>query len=183
MVREAAILIDGGYLDNVNRDFFSSARIDFLKFSEEISTQYLSGMPIFRSYYYDAPPWNGAGADPKWVGRRNSFHSAISKLDGYMLRMGRLKKIANNPLKFVQKGVDVLIAIDIVKLSNQPNISHIVLISGDTDLAPAIKVASDNYKKILFIHSPNASCFSAELLQLADNHYPLTDAFIQKVIR
>jgi len=182
-VGEAAILIDGGYLDNVKRNFFSNEKIDLIKFSNEISTRYLSNMQIFRSFYYDAPPWNGPGSDPKWVTQRNNYHSAISQLDGYILRLGRLKRVSNNPPKYVQKGVDVLIAIDIVKLSNQTSISHIVLISGDTDLAPAIKVASDNYKRIVFIHSPDAKCFSSELLKLADKHYPFTQDFIQQVKR
>lgn len=53
--------------------------------------------------------------------------------------------------KFQEKGVDVGLAVDIVRdvMSGQTN--HVVLASSDTDLVPAVRVAKDKGAKITYI--------------------------------
>ncbi len=53
--------------------------------------------------------------------------------------------------KYHEKGVDVQIAVDIVRgaIKNEYDISY--LISSDTDLLPAIKTARDEGKKIIYV--------------------------------
>lgn len=57
--------------------------------------------------------------------------------------------------KFHEKGVDVQIAVDIVRgaIKNEFNICY--LISSDTDLLPAIQTAKDEQKKIVYVGFEN----------------------------
>lgn len=57
--------------------------------------------------------------------------------------------------KFHEKGVDVQIAVDIVRgaIKNEYDICY--LISSDTDLLPAIKTAKDEGKKIIYVGFEN----------------------------
>jgi uncharacterized LabA/DUF88 family protein len=53
--------------------------------------------------------------------------------------------------KFHEKGVDVQIAVDIVRGSIKDEYNKFYLISSDTDLLPAIKTAKDEKKQIIYI--------------------------------
>lgn len=54
-----------------------------------------------------------------------------------------------------EKGVDVQIAVDIVRGSIKNEYDEYYLISSDTDLLPAIKTAQDEKKKIIYIGFEN----------------------------
>lgn len=58
--------------------------------------------------------------------------------------------------KYYEKGVDVQIAVDIVRgaIKNEYDICY--LISSDTDLLPAIKTARDEGKKIIYVAFENS---------------------------
>ena len=53
--------------------------------------------------------------------------------------------------KFQEKGVDVGIAVDIVCDVLKKKVDHIIIVSSDTDLVPAIRVARDEGAKITYI--------------------------------
>ena len=53
--------------------------------------------------------------------------------------------------KFQEKGVDVGIAVNIVCDVLEKRVEHIILISSDTDLVPAIRIAKDKGAKITYI--------------------------------
>ncbi|WP_423792146.1 NYN domain-containing protein [Methanocaldococcus indicus] len=55
----------------------------------------------------------------------------------------------NNKPIFIQKQVDLLIGLDMYKLSSDKIVDRIILLSLDTDLIPAIKVARDNGVQIV----------------------------------
>ncbi|PIU36959.1 hypothetical protein COS77_02885 [Candidatus Roizmanbacteria bacterium CG06_land_8_20_14_3_00_34_14] len=56
---------------------------------------------------------------------------------------------------FHEKGVDVLIAVDLVRgaIKNEYDIAY--LFSSDTDLIPAIKTARDEGKKVIYVAFEN----------------------------
>lgn len=66
-----------------------------------------------------------------------------------------------------QKGVDTLIALDIVRLASRSVFTTAVLIAGDRDLAEAIRTAQD-YGARVDIATPNRQSVAQEVLQLAD---------------
>ena len=68
---------------------------------------------------------------------------------------------------FQQKGVDTLIALDLVRLAGRSVCDTAVLVAGDRDLAEAIRAAQDFGLRIL-IATPNQSSIAREVAQLAD---------------
>ncbi len=77
------------------------------------------------------------------------FHDKMKRKDFFALRMGQLQFVdwMQSPKtnywhpKFKQKGVDMRIGLDIASITAKKLCSKIVLISGDTDIVPAMKIA------------------------------------------
>ena len=65
------------------------------------------------------------------------------------------KKCGATDYKFQEKGVDVGLAVDMVSDSLRNQVDHIVLISSDTDLVPAVKVAKEAGKLITYVGFDN----------------------------
>ena len=92
-------------------------------------------------------------------------HSIQYKL-GYLLR---------NNSKYHEKGVDVHIAVDILVATYEKLCDKIILVSSDTDLAPAIKKAQEKGKIIEYVgfsHKPSVAmvrfCKESRLLTKND---------------
>ena len=67
-----------------------------------------------------------------------------------------------------QKGVDTLIALDMVRLASRSVCETMVLIAGDRDLAEVVRTVQDFGIRVL-IASPNCASVAQELAQLADH--------------
>lgn len=67
-----------------------------------------------------------------------------------------------------QKGVDTLIALDMVRLASRSGYATAVLIAGDRDLAEAVRAAQDFGARVL-VATPNRKSIAQELAQLADD--------------
>ena len=81
---------------------------------------------------------------------------------GYLLKSGK---------SFHEKGVDVKIAVDILVAAYENLADHIVVVSSDTDLIPAINKAREKGKSVEYIgfaHQPSSAmiknCSSYKLL-------------------
>lgn len=74
MIGKAAVLIDGGYIRALNRDYFGLKRIDFLKFSEELCKP---DCTRFRTYYYICPPYQSDPPSKKGT-RTKIKHGQVS---------------------------------------------------------------------------------------------------------
>ena len=66
-----------------------------------------------------------------------------------------------------QKGVDTLIALDLVRLAGRGVVSTAVLVSGDRDLAEAIRAAQDFGTKVL-VTTPRNKSVARPVAKLAD---------------
>ena len=93
---------------------------------------------------------------------------AILKKHGVRYSFGYLMKVDG---RYHEKGVDVQIATDILVGSYENSCDKIILISSDTDLAPAIKKARQKNKRVEhigFSHQPSVAmvsfCSSSRLL-------------------
>jgi len=73
--------------------------------------------------------------------------------------------------KFHEKGVDVQIAVDIVRGSIKNEYDKFYLISSDTDLLPAIQTAKDEGKNIIYVGFENF--ISRALLKNCSSHLVL----------
>lgn len=77
--------------------------------------------------------------------RMRSFVDRLNRIPRFAPRLGRLvlRYRADGSEDFGQKQVDMLLGIDMVALALKRIVSHIVLVTGDADFLPAIRLARD----------------------------------------
>ncbi|MBM4036354.1 MAG: NYN domain-containing protein [Planctomycetes bacterium] len=100
----------------------------------------------------------------------------------FQARLGRLQRTQDptGAWKFIQKKVDVLLTVDLVRLSCEKQIQRAVLIAGDSDFVPAIQVARDAGTIVQLYHGSNPRPHD-ELLRVADDRIAIDDALIRQV--
>lgn len=81
---------------------------------------------------------------------KTKFFDAIKKLPSFEVRFGKQRP---RPGGFIQKGVDVLLCVDLVRLSTKGQIQKAFLVAGDADYVPAVKVAKDEGVSVKLYHS------------------------------
>ncbi len=84
-----------------------------------------------------------------------------------------------------QKGVDVGIAVDLVKMAYSRNPTDaFILISGDEDLKHAVRAAKDNLSNVYlgYAYDSSAQLFSSQQLrQEVDHQVNVVDGFLEDV--
>ena len=177
MPDRAAVLIDGGYFDKVLNDL-GRLRVDFQKFSNKVcgTTERL------RTYYYHCMPYQ---SNPSTLDERQRYSSmdrfmySLRMLPRFEVRLGRLQFIND---EFRQKGVDVLLSMDLVELAATGQISKAVIVTGDSDFAPAAKRARDKGVLVVLFYSPSTYVHD-ELFQSCDDRLTLDRDFFADILR
>jgi len=176
-----AIFIDGGYLDVTNRDECGGVRIDYAK----LATKLAGSTEILRTYYYNCLPYQQTTPTEEEKTRfsqAQKFHAALRSLPRFEVREGLLVYRGSNrrgePI-FVQKGIDIQLGVDLVLLSAKQQISHAVVIAGDSDLIPALGVAKNEG---VLIHLYHGSAPHRKLIEIADERTQITPAFLSDIL-
>ncbi len=190
-----AILIDGGYLDKVAQEEFH-VRVDYRALSEAIQGIVRSSedepVRLFRTYYYTALPFRSEPPTPEEASRyarAARFIERLRRLPRFEVRLGRLVLRGTDEagrLNLEQKQVDVQIASDIVRLSAKQVVTHFAIITGDSDLIPAVAMAREEGVSIWLFHGPYRSAvsgYSNELWDLVDMRHEIDQAFMNQVQR
>jgi uncharacterized LabA/DUF88 family protein len=185
---QVAILIDNGYFTKIADKIYGkdNYKIDYLKLSDGISN--MLNLDRFRTYFYDCPPYykqeENNQLDKERAGRFNRFINALQKNPNFEIRLGKLvKRFYDNKPYYVQKGVDVLLTIDLLRLSLKNVVKHIALITGDADYVPVIKTIRDEGVKVYLFHSFEKGDYSDELYNVSDNRYPLNKEFLNNYLK
>ncbi len=171
----SAVIIDGAYLDKVLENDFSGARIDMGKLGDELT----GPMERMRTYYYHCMPFMSdppTAEEKKRFASMDSFIFNLKKLPRFQVRQGKLQKIG---AQFKQKRVDIWMAVDLVRMSSSKQIEKAILITGHSDLVPAIEVARDEGTVVVLYYSPHSR--HDELLQACDERYEITRNLIEKI--
>jgi uncharacterized LabA/DUF88 family protein len=172
---KAAIFIDGGYLAAILRNYFGGMRVDFSRLSEKLAQPDLR----FRTYNYYCMPYQ---SNPPTMEERNRYEDAMRFFNAlrmsprFEVRHGRLKRGLDDRGRptFEQKGVDVLMSVDLVKLAATNQIDRAVLVTGDSDFVPAIKVAKESINVSLYYYPRTVH---NELMQVCDDRIEITSTF------
>jgi uncharacterized LabA/DUF88 family protein len=179
------VLIDNGYLSAILRDEFGSARVDYLKLSEAICKGYYR----LRTYVYDCLPYQGnppTEEQKTLYAGKVKFFNALSKLPSFEPRFGKQRPRKGG---YIQKGVDVLLAVDLVRLSSKGQIQKAFLVAGDGDYVPAVKAAKDDGVSVKLYHSGvfqttldghTIPKYSNELWQICDEREIISDSLIKQ---
>jgi len=193
-----AIFVDGGYLDSLATDEFG-IRVDQSKLGEEIRRIVAAKTPnsvdLLRTLYYDCLPYQSnppTTEEKERFGKKRSYFDMLRNLPRFDVREGRLvfrgldktgKQI------FQQKRVDLLLGLDFALLSGKRQITHVAVVSGDSDLLPAFKVAKEEGISVWLFHGPRkskkdgSSTYAYELWQEADERYEIDLDFMKRVQR
>lgn len=182
-----AVLIDGGYLTKILQAF-KEPPIDHGLFA-----QWASGPngQLFRTYYYDCLPYQSrvpTEAEKRLISRKQSFFAALRRIDRFTVREGRLEYRGvddkGNPV-FIQKRLDLQMGLDIATLVFGQRVDMIVLVSGDSDLIPAVELAKNNGVLVRLIHGPRSekTDYHQDLWDLVDERREITDDVIQRLLR
>jgi len=111
----AAVFIDGGYFSKVLKIVFNSPKINYERFSDNLCV----GYERLRTYYYDCMPYQ---SDPPTLLQKeryaahDKFIYNIKRLNRFEVKLGKLIHIPSSN-EYVQKRVDVLLSVDLVRMS------------------------------------------------------------------
>jgi len=181
--RRIAVFIDGGYFDAVNRDECAGIKIDYAKFASKVAGE----VEILRTYYYNCLPYQQTKPteeEKTKFAQAQRFHAVLKSLPRFEVREGMLlyRGIDNKSGRpiYIQKGIDIQIGVDLVLLSAKQQISHAVIVAGDSDLIPALLVAKNEG---VLIHLYHGSAPHRKLVEVADERTQITPAFMADIIR
>lgn len=137
-----AIFIDGGYLNAILRQK-GNPRIDFRKLSERLS----GDMDRLRTYYYTSMPFqsNPPTDDEKLrYSKTNKFVNQLKHIPRFEVKLGRLQKTTDiQGDHYTQKGVDMMLGVDLVRMSWDKQIQKAVIMTADSDFVYAVQAAKD----------------------------------------
>ena len=173
---KAAVLVDDGYIRAIKRKYYPGKSIDYLKLSDALC----EGYTRFRTYFYTCMPYQSNPPTERENTLYSSMDSFLSHLRGlprFEVRLGRLRRTGNG--SYEQKGVDVLFAIDLVQLCVGKYVNKVFLITGDSDMVPAVRIAKDAMAIMALVYHPSE--YSRHLYDICDERIPLSRAFIDKV--
>lgn len=144
----AAVFIDIGYFGKVLKYCFGEPRINFERYSDLLC----KGRERLRSYVYDCAPFQNNPPTEEEKARaanHERFISSLGRLSRFEVRLGRTARNLQTG-EFYQKGVDVLLTVDLMRMAWSRQIDTAILVTGDSDFVPAIESAKD--AGLLIIH-------------------------------
>jgi uncharacterized LabA/DUF88 family protein len=159
MKKETILLIDGenfrkivnSYFLNKYKKEFSLLKFDFKKFFDYVLK---NNKPTRKIIYFSKIKFY-----PETAEKSNQLIKRQRKLRNILINNGfefciagnvRLQKI-NNKIIFREKGVDVKLAVDIVKFSLIDKVDQLIICSSDSDIQPAIKEARKSNTKLIYL--------------------------------
>ena len=131
------VFIDGSNLYHVLNQHFSRNDIKFGKFAEKLS----GDRNLVRTYYYNIKQEQRGRASED----QEKFLSALYDIPYLEVKLGIVKQRGD---AMVEKGVDMMIGVDILKNAYEDLYDTAILVSGDGDFYPALQAAKDQGKHV-----------------------------------
>jgi len=116
---------------------------------EKLAAQFQGQDELLRMYVYDCAPYQSVNPTSEERARKARFDTFRNQLENQPrteVRLGRLarrQREDGNGWRFEQKQVDVLLTVDLVRLSCTGQIQRAVIVGCDSDFVPAIQAAKD----------------------------------------
>ena len=179
------VFIDGGYLDKVLEHEHPGKKIDYARFAVELAKP----GELLRAYYYHCLPYQSQTPtqdEKRRYAAKHKFMTALENLPRFQVRRGRLvRRFESGKMIFTQKGVDTRICVDMALLAGKRAFSHAALVSGDSDLVPAVEAAKPEAVLVTLWHGSQTgnSRPSRELYQVCDERREITAELIAQVLR
>ena len=164
-----------------------------------------SQLPLLRAYWYDG------AVDPvdRRYANQRAYFDKIAETPGIQLRLGHMtarqegwyqqvskairscgwdldlfRQHLNLQPAYQQKGVDTLLVLDMVRLAQQNAYDVGLLITGDRDIAEAVRTAQDTGRRIILVRpGDKPTGVSRELRQFVDDVIPIPDTDLRNIAR
>ncbi len=177
-MQRTAIFIDAGYVYSaggllcINSGKRALVGCVFDKLIDHLSQVAVasSGLPLLRGYWYDG----------SWGSIPTFEQSLIAELSNVKLRLGHLGMVGG---RVIQKGVDTILATDLMTLAQERAISTAFLVTGDEDIRPAVKAVQRLGVRVSLIgiegRTPYEFTQGVKLVSEADENVMLDKATLQ----
>jgi len=182
--KRAYMFIDGGYLRAIIRNVLH--RDDVLKdvrryakvLSNLVNRCRSSELEVMRTYYYDAiiPVEEDRDEHKK---QKMFFDELQSIMTSFEVKLGDLILTPRGPPR--QKGVDTLMALDMIIKAFLNHYDIAILFAGDRDFVPVVRAVKDYAgRKVYGIYEPNSA--SPELMRVFDARLPLAGDHLKNMV-
>ena len=136
------IFIDGSNMYHSLKGHFKRTNIDIGKFCNKL----LDKRRLVRIYYYNAKV--GHTEEPERYKDQQKFFASVQAIPYAELRLGRLVYTNWPGSPPYEKGVDILLATDMITHSFKNNYNVAILVAGDNDSVGALQAVKDNGKNV-----------------------------------
>ena len=169
-VGRVAVFIDGSNLYHALEENCGRTDLNFATFAEKLADK----RPIYRTYYYNVRqtdrkrPRNARGSKDQ-----ERFLNVLYGTQYLEVRLGRTREHQGVT---VEKGVDIMLATDLLQYAWRDHYDTGIVVSGDGDFAYAIQTAKDlgKYIEVATFESNQ----SPEIAQVADKVHTLDAEFL-----
>lgn len=168
MEDRVAIFIDGSNLYHALGSNFRRHDLNFAEFAKKLCGQ----RRLFRTYYYNVLQ------DPnRWPDQHREQQEFLNILRGTAYLEVRLGSSKPGPNGYVEKGIDVMLATDLLYFAWNDFYDVAVLVSGDADFAYALQAVKNMGKHVEVAYFESG--VSKDLLDVADDRHLLDRNFFK----
>ncbi|MBI4284075.1 MAG: NYN domain-containing protein [Chloroflexi bacterium] len=166
MDNRVAIFIDGSNLYHALRNSFGRNDLNFTAFTNKLC----GSRRLFRTYYYNV--LQDSAQRPDNYPEQQEFLDVLRQTPYLEVRLGSTKLAQGLP---VEKGIDVMLATDMLNFAWQDFYDGAILVSGDADFAYAVQTVKNlgKYVELAYFESG----VSKDLLNIADDVHLLNRNF------
>ena len=166
MEDRVAIFIDGSNLYHALRSNFKRPDLNFTEFANRLC----GSRRLFRTYYYNV--LQDQAQRPDGHREQQEFLDVLGRTPYLEIRLGGTK-VAQGVS--IEKGIDVMLATDLLYFAWNGFYDVAVLVSGDSDFAYALQAVKNMGKHVEVAYFEGG--VSKDLLSVADNRHLLNRSF------
>lgn len=151
------------------------SNFNFVELGEKLS----NNEKLVKVFYYNAPLHISENQAKYW--KQQKFFNKLKKEEKIELRLSRLQKRkikGTDKFYYVVKGDDIHLAAEMVKEAYEDNFDIGILVSGDGDFVPAIKIIQNKNKEVHNAYFKQS--MSWELRQTCNKSIKLTKEILDK---
>ena len=168
MEDRVAIFIDGSNLYHALKNNFRRHDLNFAEFA----TKLCGSRRLFRTYYYNV--LQDPTQRPDSYQEQQEFLGILRKTPYLEVRLGSTKMLQGVS---VEKGIDVMLATDLLYFAWNDFYDVAVLVSGDSDFAYALQAVKNMGKHVEVAYFESG--VSKDLLNIADDRHVLDRTFFK----
>jgi len=158
MAKKAIVFIDGNNLYFGLKKNVGNYNLNYDKFINKLA----AGYDLIRAYFYTAE--FRREDDEKIFGSQQKFLTYLQEVPKMQVVTARIERRGDH---LVEKGVDVQLAVDLVRYGAKDNYDVAIVVSGDGDYAPAVEAVKDFGHNVINAFFPDEA--SSYLKQVCDD--------------